>query len=118
MSTTAPDLTIADVDELVGDVQRLARRQPAVFVGSAFAVGLISARFLKSSRNDRRSYDDERYGYRGDMYGGRAIDPGDLDAVVIDEVVISDATPQESTSPRTAGGTGRTRRSTSRQEKS
>jgi hypothetical protein len=39
-----------DVDDLLTDVQRLARRQPAVFVGSAFALGLVGARFLKSSR--------------------------------------------------------------------
>jgi hypothetical protein len=41
-----------DVGELLEDVQRLARRQPALFVGSAFALGLIGARFLKSSRED------------------------------------------------------------------
>jgi len=39
-----------DVDDLLTDVQRLARRQPAVFIGSAFALGLVGARFLKSSR--------------------------------------------------------------------
>jgi hypothetical protein len=45
-----------DVGELVNDAQRLARRQPALFVGGAFAVGLLSARFLKSS-SPRDSYD-------------------------------------------------------------
>lgn len=35
--------------ELLDDAQRLARRQPAVFIASAFAVGLVAARFLKSS---------------------------------------------------------------------
>ena len=38
-----------DIGELFQDAQRLARRQPAVFVGSAFAIGLLGARFLKSS---------------------------------------------------------------------
>lgn len=38
-----------NVTDLFGDVQRLARRQPAVFVGGAFALGLLSARFFKSS---------------------------------------------------------------------
>ncbi len=38
-----------DVRQLVGEVERFARRQPTLFVGSAFAVGLLSARFLKSS---------------------------------------------------------------------
>jgi hypothetical protein len=54
-----------DVGELVNDAQRLARRQPALFVGSAFAIGLIGARFFKSSSPDR---------YRGEYgsgeYGG------------------------------------------------
>ena len=39
-----------DVGELLHDAQQLARRRPVVFIGSAFALGLIGARFLKSSR--------------------------------------------------------------------
>jgi ElaB/YqjD/DUF883 family membrane-anchored ribosome-binding protein len=38
-----------NISELVGDAQRLARRQPALFIGGAFAIGLLGARFLKSS---------------------------------------------------------------------
>jgi hypothetical protein len=38
-----------DVSELVSDAQRFARRQPAVFIGAAFALGIVTARFLKSS---------------------------------------------------------------------
>ncbi len=34
------------------DVERLARRQPALVLGGAFALGLISARFFKSSRRN------------------------------------------------------------------
>lgn len=41
-----------DVQQLMQDAQRLARRQPALFIGSAFALGLIAARFLKSSPPD------------------------------------------------------------------
>jgi hypothetical protein len=52
-----------DVGELVKDAQRLARRQPALFVGSAFAIGLLGARFFKSSSPDREMYSR---GYRGD----------------------------------------------------
>jgi hypothetical protein len=43
-----------DVDDLLSDVQHLARRQPAIFVGSAFALGLVAARFLKSSRQQNQ----------------------------------------------------------------
>jgi hypothetical protein len=57
-----------DIDELLSDVQTLARRQPGVFIGSAFAIGLLGARFLKSSRSEnewRSSRPD-----RGNTYGG------------------------------------------------
>lgn len=41
-----------DVTQLIDDVEDLARRQPAAFLSGAFAVGLLSARFLKSSRDN------------------------------------------------------------------
>lgn len=40
----------SDVEEIVGGVERFARRNPALFIGAAFAVGVLGARFLKSSR--------------------------------------------------------------------
>jgi hypothetical protein len=58
-----------DINELLTDVQRVARRQPAAFIASAFALGLVAARFLKSSRPQNE------YGYGSDLrrnvYGGR-----------------------------------------------
>jgi len=38
-----------DVNELLDGARDFARRQPALFVGGSFAVGLLAARFLKSS---------------------------------------------------------------------
>ncbi len=38
-----------DVNQLIGEAERVARRQPALFLGGAFALGLVGARFLKSS---------------------------------------------------------------------
>jgi len=38
-----------DVGQIVNDVERYARRNPTLFVGGAFALGLLAARFLKSS---------------------------------------------------------------------
>lgn len=38
-----------NVREIVGDVESFARRNPAVFIGGAFALGILAARFLKSS---------------------------------------------------------------------
>jgi hypothetical protein len=57
-----------DVGELVEDAQRFARRQPAIFVGSAFALGLLGARFLKSSAPPeyRSEYGQTQYGSRYD----------------------------------------------------
>ncbi len=37
------------IGDIVRDVERFARREPALFVGAAFALGLIGGRFLKSS---------------------------------------------------------------------
>src|SRR5918911_4028667 len=39
-----------DVGEVIDEVEDFARRQPALFLGGAFALGLLGARFLKSSR--------------------------------------------------------------------
>ena len=55
-----------DVTELLDDAQQLARRQPALFVGGAFALGLVGARFLKSSSRDD---DDYRSGGTYGAYG-------------------------------------------------
>jgi hypothetical protein len=59
-----------DVGELMRDAQQFAKRRPAVFVTSAFALGLLGARFLKSSRdrdykdNGRNSYASSSRDYR------------------------------------------------------
>lgn len=39
-----------DMDQLVDQTEDFARRQPAVFLGAAFAIGVLGARFIKSSR--------------------------------------------------------------------
>lgn len=38
-----------DLRELVRDAEQFARREPALFLGGAFTLGLFAARFLKSS---------------------------------------------------------------------
>jgi hypothetical protein len=50
-----------DVREIVEDVQRFGRRQPALLIGLSFGAGLLGARFLKSSARE------EEYGQR-DIY--------------------------------------------------
>jgi len=43
-----------DLNAMYRDVETIARRNPALFLGGAFALGFLAARFLKSS-NPRRS---------------------------------------------------------------
>lgn len=38
-----------DVGQIIDDVENMARRQPAMVIGGAFALGFLAARFLKSS---------------------------------------------------------------------
>ncbi len=60
-------LRTSSVDDMVGQVERFARRQPEVFVGAAFAVGFLFARFIKSS-GDRRF--QGQGGYQSGHQGG------------------------------------------------
>jgi len=53
----------ADMREMVDQVEDFARRRPAMFIGSAFAAGLLAARFLKSSRSQPRRADDATSNY-------------------------------------------------------
>lgn len=59
-----------DLGQLIDDGERFARRQPALFLGGAFVLGLLGARFLKSSRPEptngyaaSASMADQRRGY-------------------------------------------------------
>lgn len=50
------------VDDLSREVQSFARRNPAVFLGACFGLGVLAARFLKSSRPQLPvAYDSTRY---------------------------------------------------------
>jgi len=111
-----------DVSEVFSDVQRLARRQPFVFVGSAFALGLIGARFLKSSGDGAgRDRDNEspRRQYGGQSLGiSEAADmPRTTAGVAVSDadLLVSPPSPDVA-SPAPGGGAGastRTRRTTS-----
>jgi hypothetical protein len=69
--------------ELVNGVEQFARQQPALFVGGAFVLGLIGARFLKStsqtrgadprlSRDAYRNDGNRRTGFETSMEQGRS----------------------------------------------
>lgn len=52
-----------DARAIRNDLESLARRQPAIVIGGALVLGLIGARFLKSSQRDRLN--------RGSEFSGR-----------------------------------------------
>lgn len=58
--------------EMLRDLERFARRNPAAFVGSAFLLGLGLARFLKSTNSEDRSvtHRDSDFGGVGMPRGG------------------------------------------------
>lgn len=59
----------ADLKSIRRDFEDLARRQPMLVIGGALALGLIGARFLRSS--DRRDEDQNRFDRGGyDAAGG------------------------------------------------
>lgn len=49
----------ADLQQMVTSTEQFARRQPALFLGSAFAIGVLAARFLKSTRPETGQYGDD-----------------------------------------------------------
>ena len=60
-----------DLGDVRDDVENLARRQPAVAIGAALALGMLGARFLKSSQ--RNDHDEDRWRreeWSGGTYGG------------------------------------------------
>lgn len=64
------------VDQIIGDVQDFARREPALVLGGAFALGFLAARFLKAgggSGGRQAGYDPAKY---RTMYSTRRISNG------------------------------------------
>ena len=67
------------VEDIYSDVQNYAHRQPEVFLGGAFMLGLLAARFLKSSGrasyeqpSTHTSYEGYEERLRSSGYGGPA----------------------------------------------
>lgn len=113
-----------DLDQFVTDVQRLARRQPAVFIGSAFALGLLGARFLKSSRPENElGTESHRTRDGGGNYRSAASDRSARTTVGADaevairahEAAIPDGSPAASGSRAATGANSANRSSRSRQ---
>jgi hypothetical protein len=70
-----------DIGDLLRDAQNLARRQPVLFIGSAFALGLLGARFLKSSPpSQTRDWRDHSSGAGSGAYRGTSAYEGRVTA--------------------------------------
>jgi len=61
-----------DMNEIINDVENIARREPVIFMAGAFFLGLLGARFFKSARPRQSGYDyQERSRYAMMPYEGR-----------------------------------------------
>lgn len=59
-----------DLRDIVVEAERFARRQPMLFLGAAFTLGLLGARFMKSSGQSMQGSSDYSRGYSGGSSGG------------------------------------------------
>jgi len=57
------------VGEIVDDVENIARREPALFLAGAFALGIVAARFIKSSGSRANGGGNYRATSAGRSYG-------------------------------------------------
>jgi hypothetical protein len=73
-----------DLDELLHDARDFARRQPALFIGGSFVVGLLAARFIKSSRQNASSNDYGASAYGGGREWARSSEHGAADGARAD----------------------------------
>lgn len=55
-----------DLSQLMNDVEDFAHRNPALFLGGAFALGIVAARFLKSSSSNQALMRRPRYERKGE----------------------------------------------------
>ncbi len=99
------------IGDLVKDVNRFARREPALFIGAAFAIGLIGGRFLKSSvRKNEATYAQgggQGYDRYAAQYGGSFGDGG-YDDFLTDADLEEDIASQRGGYGASAQRTGRT----------
>jgi hypothetical protein len=123
VDTWSRQLKDKNVDELLTDVQRLARRQPAVFIGSAFALGVLGARFLKSSRRDENGASGGEWQRAQEQ--SRALNLGEeaevafaANEVAVPDVSAAGPSARASVGDNAGAGSGRSRKSNSRTERS
>ena len=77
-------LTRADGDQILRDVEDLARKQPWLFVGGSAVVGFLASRFMKASSSGRYQSKSQHGGYPSrDLAGASSaghVSPAELPA--------------------------------------
>lgn len=78
LNSYAEMLRDRDIQDMLHEARRMARRNPSLFLGGAFALGFALTRFLKSSRSEvGYGYESESsYLARGEAQGGYVDTPG------------------------------------------
>jgi len=67
ISEFSQHLRANDINQLVRETENFARREPAIFLGGAFALGILAARFMKSSA--QRRHEDSNDNGSSSFYG-------------------------------------------------
>lgn len=113
LSDVSSRLRDKNVDELAGDVRRLAERNPALFVLGAVAIGIGLSRFAKASRENRSADGiggEMRWSERENRIAGEPImaDYSTRERVFADGATERPSAPPSarSTTPDSTGGTG------------
>jgi len=89
-----------NVEDFIDDAQDMARRQPALFVGGAFALGFLMARFLKSSSSGGAS--TRSYSYGSEWRSRRAERRRTTESRRAGEMYAGGATPLHEETPHSA----------------
>lgn len=64
-----------DARQIIGNVEDVARRQPLIFLGGAFLLGMAASRFIKAAGGGGRSAQaGQRSGYSADYRSGASTD--------------------------------------------
>lgn len=69
LDTVSSYLNEKGVEDVLSDLQEFARRQPAVFLGGAFMLGMVVGRFMRSTSNNIHNRDmDTSYDHYNDEF--------------------------------------------------
>ena len=69
-----------DARQIIGNVEDVARRQPLIFLGGAFLLGVAASRFIKAAGGGRDTQAGYRSGYSADYRSGATSDYRSSDA--------------------------------------